>query len=56
MPATGRISASLAKQDVDHFLMQHYNWELSHQFNAGLAPAVAEVKLNAGFRISWPYR
>lgn len=43
----GYMSASLAHQYIGGFLMQRYNWQLPHQFNGGLAPAVAEEKLNA---------
>jgi putative transposase len=48
----GYISASLAQQDIDHFLMQRYNWQRPHQFDSGLAPAAAEEKLNAVSEIS----
>jgi len=46
------MSASLAQQDVGQFLMHRYNWQRPHQFNSGLAPAVAEEKLNAMSEIS----
>jgi len=52
VPAVGYMSASLAQQDIGQFLMQRYNWQRSHQFNSGLAPAVAEEKLNAVSGIS----
>ena len=52
VPATGYMSASLAQQDIGCFLMQRYNWQRPHQFNSGLAPAVAEEKLNAVSEIS----
>ena len=39
------MSAALAEQDVDRFLLQRYNRQRPHQFNKGLAPAVAEEKL-----------
>ncbi|MYM75586.1 hypothetical protein GTP56_25800 [Duganella sp. FT134W] len=29
-----------------HYLMHRYSWIRPHQFNGGLAPAVAEEKLN----------
>ncbi|WP_096335665.1 IS3 family transposase [Pseudomonas alkylphenolica] len=47
VPTVGYMSASLAQQDIGRFLMQRYNWQRPHQFNSGLAPAVAEEKLNA---------
>jgi putative transposase len=47
VPTVGYMSASLAQQDIGRLLMQHYNWQRPHQFNGGLAPAVAEEKLNA---------
>ncbi|WP_134063659.1 IS3 family transposase [Pseudomonas sp. JV241A] len=47
IPTVGYMSASLAQQDIGRFLMQRYNWQRPHQFNSGLAPAVAEEKLNA---------
>lgn len=47
IPSVGYMSASLAQQDIGRFLMQRYNWQRPHQFNSGLAPAVAEEKLNA---------
>ncbi|RKF98321.1 hypothetical protein CKA44_29295, partial [Pseudomonas aeruginosa] len=31
---------------ISHYLMHRYNWIRPHQFNDGLAPAVAEEKLN----------
>ncbi|MDD2130879.1 IS3 family transposase [Pseudomonas sp. 17391] len=52
IPAVGYMSASLAQQDIGRFLMQRYNWQRPHQFNSGLAPAVAEEKLNAVSGIS----
>ncbi len=48
----GYMSASLAQQDIGRFLMQRYNWQRPHQFNSGLAAAVAEEKLNAVSGIS----
>ena len=32
-------------QDVSYYLMERYNWIRPHQFNDGLALAVAEEKL-----------
>ena len=52
IPTVGYMSASLAQQDIGRFLMQRYNWQRPHQFNSGLAPAVAEEKLNAVSGIS----
>ncbi|MGZ0700652.1 IS3 family transposase [Pseudomonas piscis] len=52
IPTVGYMSASLAQQDVGRFLMQRYNWQRPHQFNDGLAPAVAEERLNAVSGIS----
>lgn len=52
VPTVGYMSASLAQQDIGRFLMQRYNWQRPHQFNGGLAPAVAEEKLNAVSGIS----
>ncbi|WP_025128596.1 integrase core domain-containing protein, partial [Pseudomonas sp. PH1b] len=52
IPTAGYMSASLAQQDIGRFLMQRYNWQRPHQFNSGLAPAVAEGKLNAVSGIS----
>ncbi|QPG61503.1 IS3 family transposase [Pseudomonas sp. BIGb0427] len=52
VPTVGYMSASLAQQDIGRFLMQRYNWQRPHQFNSGLAPAVAEEKLNTVSGIS----
>nr|WP_150777104.1 IS3 family transposase [Pseudomonas fluorescens] len=52
VPSVGYMSATLAQQDIGRFLMQRYNWQRPHQFNSGLAPAVAEEKLNAVSGIS----
>ncbi|UVM56768.1 IS3 family transposase [Pseudomonas sp. B21-012] len=52
IPTVGYMSASLAQQDIGRFLMQRYNWQRPHQFNSGLAPAVAEEKVNAVSGIS----
>ncbi|MEG1113277.1 MAG: IS3 family transposase [Hafnia sp.] len=52
VPTVGYMSVSLAHQDIGRFLMQRYNWQRPHQFNSGLAPAVAEEKLNAVSGIS----
>jgi putative transposase len=42
----GYMSGALAKQDIGRFLMQRYHWRRPHQFSKGLAPAIAEEKLN----------
>ncbi|NML35565.1 IS3 family transposase, partial [Paraburkholderia antibiotica] len=47
VPTTGYTSAGEAHRDISYFLMQRYNWTRPHQFNDGLAPAVAEEKLNS---------
>jgi putative transposase len=36
-----------AKRDISHYLMSYYNWERPHRYSDGLAPAVAEEKLNS---------
>lgn len=41
-----------AMQDVSYYLMERYNWIRPHQFNNGLAPAVAEEKLKTVSGIS----
>jgi putative transposase len=48
----GYMSAALAQQDIGRCLMGHYNWRRPHQFNKGLAPAVAEEKFNSVSGIS----
>jgi len=52
IPTVGYMSAELAKQDIGRFLMERYSWRRPHQFNEGLAPAVAEEKFNAVSGIS----
>lgn len=52
IPTVGYMSASLAQQDIGRFMMQQYNWQRPHQFNDGLAPAVAEERLNSVSGIS----
>ena len=52
IPTVGYMSAALAQQDIGRFLMERYNWRRPHQFNGGLAPAVAEEKLNSVSGIS----
>ncbi len=46
VPSTGYSTSSDAQRDISFYLMQRYNWIRPHQFNAGVAPAVAEEKLN----------
>lgn len=46
------MSAQKAHRDISHYLMHRYNWIRPHRFNYGLAPAVAEEKLNAVSGIS----
>jgi hypothetical protein len=48
-PDTKEVQSLLAQQaqrDISHYLMHWYSWIRPHQFNHGLAPAVAEEKLN----------
>ncbi|PXX21187.1 putative transposase [Burkholderia pyrrocinia] len=47
LPSAGYMSAQETHRDISHYLMHRYNWKRPHQFNDGLAPAVAEEKLNA---------
>lgn len=47
VPNMGYMTAQQAHRDISHYLMRRYNWIRPHQFNDGLAPAVAEQKLNA---------
>ncbi len=47
VPTVGYMTAQEAHRDISHYLMHRYNWIRPHQFNDGLAPAVAEEKLNA---------
>ncbi len=46
LPSAGYLSAREACRDISHDLMHRYNWTRPHQFNHGLALAVAEEKLN----------
>ena len=46
LPSTGYMTAREAQRDISHYLMHRYNWIRPHHFNQGLAPAVAEEKLN----------
>lgn len=45
IPTTGYLTGQQAQRDISQYLMGHYNWIRSHQFNDGLAPAKAEEKL-----------
>jgi putative transposase len=36
-----------AKRDINHYLMSNYKWERPHRYSDGLAPAIAEEKLNS---------
>jgi putative transposase len=46
VPATGYRSMTEARKDIGLYLMDYYNWQRPHTANGGLAPAVAEEKLN----------
>jgi putative transposase len=46
IPSTGYTTTVEAGRDISYYLMQRYNQIRPHQFNGGLAPAVAEEKLN----------
>jgi len=46
IPAMGYRSMAEAKKDIGLYLMDYYNWQRPHTVNDGLAPAVAEEKLN----------
>jgi len=52
IPTVRSMSAALAQQDIGRFLTERYNWRRPHLFNEGLAPAVAEEKLNSVSGIS----
>lgn len=45
VPNLGYTTTQQAQRDISHYLMHWYNWIRPHQFNQGLAPAVAEEKL-----------
>jgi len=47
LPSVDYMTAHEAHRDISHYLMHRYNWIRPHQCNDGLAPAVAEEKLNA---------
>jgi putative transposase len=46
IPASGYRSMAEAKKDIGLYLMDYYNWQRLHTANDGLAPAIAEEKLN----------
>ncbi len=46
VPATGYCSMAEARKDIGLYLMDYYNWQRPHTANDGLAPAIAEEKLN----------
>lgn len=46
LPSTGYMTAREAQRDISYYLMHRYNWIRLRQFNQGLAPTVAEEKLN----------
>lgn len=52
VPTVGYTTAQEAHRDISHYLMHRYNWLRPHQFNEGMAPAVAEEKLNVVSGIS----
>lgn len=52
VPTVGYSTAQEAHRDISHYLMHRYNWLRPHQFNEGVAPAVAEEKLNVVSGIS----
>lgn len=52
VPNVGYMTAQAAHRDISHYLMHRHNWIRPHQFNDGLAPAVAEEKLKTVSGIS----
>ena len=42
----GYRSIDEARKDIGLYLMDYYNWQRPHTANDGMAPAVAEEKLN----------
>lgn len=44
IPTLGYMSAALAQRNIVRFLIERYSWRRPHQFNDGLAPAIAEEK------------
>jgi len=47
IPPTGYTTLIQARQDITYYLMNYYNWQRPHQYNAGLPPAKAEEKLKS---------
>ena len=47
IPVTGYMVLAEAKRDIGYYLMDYYNWQRPHQYNAGLSPAKAEEKLKS---------
>ena len=52
MPSNGYRTTEEARRDLSFYLMNRYNWQRPHQYNDGLAPAVAEEKLKKLSEIS----
>jgi len=46
VPAAGYHSMAEARKDIGLYLMDYYNWQRPHTANDGMAPAIAEEKLN----------
>jgi putative transposase len=46
IPGTGYGSIHAARKDIGLYLMGYYNHRRPHTANGGMAPAVAEEKLN----------
>jgi putative transposase len=46
IPSMGYPTIREAKRDISYYLMTYYNWERPHRYSDGLAPAIAEEKLN----------
>ena len=46
VPAMGYRSMTEARKDIGLYLTGYYNWQRPHTANDGLAPAIAEEKLN----------
>ena len=47
IPSVGYPTMREAKRDISHYLIAYYHWERPHRYSDGLAPAVAEEKLNS---------
>jgi putative transposase len=46
IPSMGYPTMREAKRDISYYLMTYYNWERPHRYSDGLAPTIAEEKLN----------